>query len=171
MGEKKIVQIYYGNGKGKTTAAVGQCIRAASRGYRVIIIQFLKGKDIEDFCFLNKLEPDIRLFRFEKEDTVYSDLSPEKQNEEKRNILNGFHFARKVLETGECDLLVLDEVLGLVDNGIVTLDDIIDLIQIRDDYYRLVMTGTYLPERLAVYADMISEIRPVKDNCDRSVSS
>jgi cob(I)alamin adenosyltransferase len=163
MEEKKVVQIYYGNGKGKTTAAVGQCIRAASLGYRVIIIQFLKGKDAEEFCFLNKLEPDIKLFRFEKEDVVYSELSPEKQNDEKQNILNGFHFARKVLETGECDLLVLDEVLGLVDTGIVTLDDIIDLIGIRDDYYRLVMTGTYLPERLVAYADLISEIRPVKD--------
>ncbi len=167
MEEKKIVQIYYGNGKGKTTAAVGQCIRAASRGCRVIIIQFLKGKDAEEFCFLNKLEPDIRLFRFEKEDRIYSELPPEKQEEEKKNILNGFHFARKVLETGECDLLVLDEVLGLVDNGIVTLDDIIGLIEIRDGYSRLVMTGTYLPERLAAYADMISEIRPVKDELNK----
>lgn len=167
MGEKKIVQIYYGNGKGKTTAAVGQCIRAASMGYRVIIIQFLKGKDSEEFCFLNKLEPDIKLFRFEKEDVIYSDLPPQKQEEEKRNILNGFHFARKVLETGECDLLVLDEVLGLVDTGIVAMQDIIDLIGIRDDYYRLVMTGTYLPERLIAYADLISEIRPVKEELNK----
>lgn len=89
-------------------------------------------------------------------------MPPKKQEEEKRNILNGFHFARKVLETGECDLLVLDEVLGLVDTGIVTMDDIIGLIETRDDYYRLVMTGTYLPEKLIAYANMISEIRPVK---------
>ena len=62
--EKRIVQIYYGNGKGKTTAAMGQSIRAASKGLRTIIIQFLKGKDSQEFSYLKKLEPDIKLFRF-----------------------------------------------------------------------------------------------------------
>ena len=65
---QRIVQVYYGSGKGKTSAAVGQCIRAAGLGQSVIIIQFLKGKDAEEFSFLNRLEPDIKLFvRFSKE--------------------------------------------------------------------------------------------------------
>ncbi|HAB60158.1 MAG TPA: cob(I)yrinic acid a c-diamide adenosyltransferase, partial [Lachnospiraceae bacterium] len=81
--DKKIVQVYYGNGKGKTTAAVGQCIRAASLGYEVIIIQFLKGRDSEEFSFLSKLEPDIKLFRFEKAKESYIDLTEEEQLEEK----------------------------------------------------------------------------------------
>ena len=59
---KRIVQVFYGPGKGKTSAAVGQCIRAASLGQSVIIIQFLKGKDAEEFNFLERLEPDIKLF-------------------------------------------------------------------------------------------------------------
>lgn len=155
---KKIVQIYYGQGKGNTTAAVGQCIRAASLGYRVIIIQFLKGKDAEEFSFLKRLEPDIKLFRFEKEQDFYLDLTQEQQQEEKRNILNGFHFARKVLDTGECDVLVLDEVLGLVEVGIISVEDIIELIQLKDNYYKLVMTGHNLPEELVDYVDLISRI-------------
>ena len=57
--DRKIVQVFYGAGKGKTSAAVGQCIRAASLGQSVIIIQFLKGKDAEEFNFLERLEPDI----------------------------------------------------------------------------------------------------------------
>ena len=65
--DRRIVQVFYGPGKGKTSAAVGQCIRAASLGQSVIIIQFLKGNDAEEFNFLEKLEPDIKLFRFEKE--------------------------------------------------------------------------------------------------------
>lgn len=160
--DKKIVQVYYGQGKGKTTAAVGQCIRGASLGQQVIIIQFLKGKDAEEFNFLNRLEPDIKLFCFEKEQDVYSDLSEEKQNEEKKNILNGLNFAKKVIETRECDILVLDEVLGLIDQGIITVEDIIKLIELKDDYSKLVMTGQNLPEKLVNYVDMISEIKPIK---------
>lgn len=160
---KRIVQVYCGTGKGKTTAAVGQCIRAASMGYEVIIIQFLKGKDAEEFSFLSKLEPDIKLFRFEKEEEFYLDLSEEQQNEEKENIINGFNFARKVIETGGCDVLVLDEVLGLIELGIITTEDLIKLIQLRDDYVRLVMTGQKLSDELAEYVDIISEIRPIKE--------
>ena len=160
---KRIVQVYCGTGKGKTTAAVGQCIRAASMGYEVIIIQFLKGKDAEEFSFLSKLEPDIKLFRFEKEEEFYLDLSEEQQNEEKENIINGFNFARKVIETGGCDVLVLDEVLGLIELGIITTEDVIKLIQLRDDYVRLVMTGQKLSDELAEYVDIISEIRPIKE--------
>ena len=160
--DKKIVQVYYGNGKGKTTAAVGQCIRAASLGYEVIIIQFLKGRDAEEFSFLSKLEPDIKLFRFEKAKESYIDLTEEEQLEEKKNILNGVNFARKVIETGECDVLVLDEILGLVDLGLITIDDILKLINLRDDYYKLVFTGLNMPEELIDHVDMISKIEQIK---------
>lgn len=160
--DKKIVQVYYGNGKGKTTAAVGQCIRAASLGYEVIIIQFLKGRDSEEFSFLSKLEPDIKLFRFEKAKESYIDLTDEEQLEEKKNILNGVNFARKVIETGECDVLVLDEILGLVDLGLITIDDIVKLINLRDDYYKLVFTGLNMPEELIDHVDMISKIEQIK---------
>ncbi len=160
--DKKIVQVYYGNGKGKTTAAVGQCIRAASLGYEVIIIQFLKGRDAEEFSFLSKLEPDIKLFRFEKAKESYIDLTEEEQLEEKKNILNGMNFARKVIETGECDVLVLDEILGLVDLGLITIEDIIKLINLRDDYYKLVFTGLNMPEELIDHVDMISKIEQIK---------
>lgn len=131
---KRIVQVFYGPGKGKTSAAVGQCIRAASLGQSVIIIQFLKGKDAEEFNFLERLEPDIKLFRFEKSEESYDSLLPSQKKEEQQNILNGFNFAKKVIDTGECDVLVLDEVLGLLDFGIIEVSDIIKLIELRDDY-------------------------------------
>lgn len=160
--QKKIVQIYYGKGKGKTTAAMGQSIRAATKGLQTIIIQFLKGKESEEFAYLKKLEPDIKLFCFEKAEDMYQELSEEEQKEERQNIINGFNFARKVINAGECDMLVLDEVLGLVDLGIITIQDIIDLINIRDDYFKLVMTGQNLPDKLEEYADMISFIEQKK---------
>lgn len=161
---KRIVQVFYGPGKGKTSAAVGQCIRAASLGQSVIIIQFLKGKDSEEFNFLERLEPDIKLFRFEKSEESYDLLLPSQQKEEKQNILNGFNFAKKVIDTGECDVLVLDEVLGLLDIGLIEVSDIIKLIELRDDYTRLVLTGRNLPEELREYINIISKLDLEKDD-------
>lgn len=161
---KRIVQVFYGPGKGKTSAAVGQCIRAASFGQSVIIIQFLKGKDAEEFNFLERLEPDIKLFRFEKSEESYDLLLPSQQKEEKQNILNGFNFAKKVIDTGECDVLVLDEVLGLLDIGLIEVSDIIKLIELRDDYTRLVLTGRNLPEELREYVNIISKLDLEKDD-------
>ena len=161
---KRIVQVFYGPGKGKTSAAVGQCIRAASLGQSVIIIQFLKGKDAEEFNFLERLEPDIKLFRFEKSEESYDLLLPSQQKEEKQNILNGFNFAKKVIDTGECDVLVLDEVLGLLDIGLIEVSDIIKLIELRDDYTRLVPTGRNLPEELREYVNIISKLDLEKDD-------
>ena len=161
---KRIVQVFYGPGKGKTSAAVGQCIRAASLGQSVIIIQFLKGKDAEEFNFLERLEPDIKLFRFEKSEESYDLLLPSQQKEEKQNILNGFNFAKKVIDTGECDVLVLDEVLGLLDIGLIEVSDILKLIELRDDYTRLVLTGRNLPEELREYVNIISKLDLEKDD-------
>lgn len=159
----RVVQVYYGTGKGKTSAAVGQCIRAASSGQAVIIIQFLKGKDAEEFNFLKRLEPDIKLFRFEKEMDSYDNLLESQQKEERQNILNGFNFARKVIDTRECDVLVLDEVLGLIDLGIISIEDVINLIQLREDYCKLVMTGRNLPSELEPYVNIASRIDLEKD--------
>ncbi|MCI8769727.1 MAG: cob(I)yrinic acid a,c-diamide adenosyltransferase [Lachnospiraceae bacterium] len=161
--ERRIVQVFYGPGKGKTSAAVGQCIRAASLGQSVIIIQFLKGKDAEELNFLERLEPDVKLFRFEKEKQSYRELLASRQKEERQNILNGFNFARKVIDTGECDVLVLDEVLGLPELGIVSVEEIVNLIQLRSDYCRLVLTGRDLPPGISEYADIISKIDLEKD--------
>lgn len=162
MDKKKVVQVYYGEGKGKTTAAVGHCIYGAGIGCDVIMIQFLKGKNAEEFSYLGQLEPQIKLFCFEKETQYYEKLPPERKQEERQNILNGFHFARKVAETHECDMLVLDEVLGLIDLDIISIQDVIELIESIDEEGILIMTGQMMPEELMPYVDILSEIRPVK---------
>ncbi len=160
--DKRIVQVFYGPGKGKTSAAVGQCIRAACLGQSVIIIQFLKGNGAEGVSFFEKMEPEIKLFRFEREQESFARLSAARQKEEKKNILNGVNFARKVIDTGGCDVLVLDEILDLVDLNIITVEDVIHLIDLRDDYVRLVLTGEHLPEGIAQHADIISRIEREK---------
>ena len=90
-----------------------------------------------------------------------------RKKEEQQNILNGFNFAKKVIDTGECDVLVLDEVLGLLDFGIIEVSDIIKLIELRDDYTRLVLTGRNLPQELIKYTNVISKIELEKDDTDK----
>ena len=110
------IKIFTGTGRGKTPAALGLALQTAAEGGQVTIIQFLKGRGLGESEFVKRLEPEIKLFRFEKAEDCFDDLSEEEKKEAIMNIKNGLNFARKVLSTGECDLLVLDEVLGLVDN-------------------------------------------------------
>lgn len=159
----RIVQVFYGKGTGKTSAAIGQCIKAASKGQSVIVIQFLKGNETSDYHILDRLEPEIKLFSFEKENESFLELPPDRQEEERQNIINGYNFARKVVDTGECDVLILDEILGLIDVGILSVEDIIELIELRDDYTRLVLTGLNLPDELVRYANVVSRVDLVKD--------
>ena len=87
--EKEITEVYCGNGKGKTTLAIGQALRFATQGKSVIIIQFLKGRERRELDFLEDLDNlDFKIFRFEKMDTCYNDLSEQEKTEERTNILN-----------------------------------------------------------------------------------
>lgn len=156
-----LIQIYTGDGRGKSPAALGRAVQAAVEGKSVVIIQFLKGKGLADSPFVRRMEPEIKLFHFEKSDENYQELSEEKKQEEIVNIRNGINFAKKVLTTGECDLLILDEVLGLVANNIITVDDLKALLQHQEDT-NIIMTGISLSDEICILADEVSKIETVK---------
>ena len=160
--EKGFVKVYCGEGKGKSQSSLGRALICASEGKSVFVVQFLKGRTSGQLSYLRKLEPDIKFFRFEKEKAYYENLSPEAREEEKINIINGMHFARKVISIEECDVLVLDEVLGLIDLGIISADDVIDLIDKKPENMELILTGRNLPEQIIPYADYISSLDVVK---------
>ena len=160
-GCKSNIYIYTGDGRGKTPAAWGRALQAAAEGKKVIVIQFLKGRGMSDSEVLRRLEPEIRLFHFEKSDENYAELSEEKKKEEIINIRNGFNFARKVLSVGECDLLILDEVLGLVEKQIVEETELQQLLENRRDT-DIILTGTYLSDEICFQADEVSRIETVK---------
>ena len=109
------IYIYTGDGRGKSPAAWGMALQAAAEGKKVVIIQFLKGRELADSAFIRRMEPEIRLFHFEKSDENYMELPEEKKREACVNIRNGLGYAKKVLSVAECDLLILDEVLVLVE--------------------------------------------------------
>ena len=157
------VEVICGTGKGKTTLAVGKGIVALTKQKKVILIQFLKGSaNQEGLEILRNLEPNLKMFRFEKSDTVFADLSEEEKAEELMNIRNGFNFAKKVVATGECDLLILDEVLGIIDQNIIKAEEFIKLLDASLDDTGLVMTGNVLPEGLKPYVDVISRIEYIE---------
>ena len=108
--KKGKVHIIFGTGMGKTAMALGRGVSAAMHGRKVIMIQFLKGVlSHETADGLKQLEPAFKVFRFEKQNEYYENLSEEGKKEELCNIQNGYNFAKKVLCTGECDMLILDE--------------------------------------------------------------
>lgn len=160
-----LIHIYSGDGHGKSPAALGKAIMTAAQGKSVVIIQFLKEKGLADSEFLHRLEPEIKVFRFEKSDLNFFELPEEKQTEEVINIKNGINFAKKVLVTGECDLLILDEVLGLIDNGIISVEDLKTLLDARDDETDIIMTGISLNDEICMLADEVSRIETLKFKC------
>ncbi len=160
--EKGLVKIYCGEGQGKSTSSLGRALVCASEGKEVFMIQFLKGRHTGTMDYLRRLEPEVKVFRFEKMDRYYEDLSEDEQREENINILNGVNFAKKVLTIGECDVLILDEILGLVDLGILKVSDVIHLIQAKPEEMELILTGRNLPEELVDETDYISKIGIVK---------
>ena len=156
------VEIFCGNGRGKTSMALGKSIRSCSRGNSVVIIQFLRGKGLTEDDYARRLEPEIKLFRFEKSNENFSELSKEKQEEEVKNIKNGLNFAKKVLNTGECDMLILDEVLGLLDNGILNVEDLRGVLSLKGEETDIILTGIPVDERACCLADYVTEIRTIK---------
>lgn len=158
------VEVYCGQGKGKTSCAIGHCVKAAGQAKQVIIIQFLKGKDTEEISFIRRLEPEVQLFRFEKYDKHYMELSEQEKKDQDHFIFNGLKYAQKVIDARQCDVLVLDEVLGLLDLGIIKPCDLIDLLQERDEELDVIMTGRSIPDELKDYVDAVYCIHTVKES-------
>ncbi|QFJ54645.1 cob(I)yrinic acid a,c-diamide adenosyltransferase [Pseudobutyrivibrio xylanivorans] len=158
--EKGSIQVYYGNGQGKSAAALGNAIRYASQGRTTTIIQFLKSETNSDY--LSKLEPEIKLFRFERSKENFQSLTEEQKQEEVMNIQNGLNYAKKVLGTGESDLVVLDEVLGVVDEGIVSEQDILCALEGRSYSANVILTGQNITQGIFEIADSVLNIKPEK---------
>lgn len=156
--EKGYVQVFCGNGEGKSAAALGKGILSAIDGKNVIVVQFMKEKNDEETKFFKRLEPEIKLFRFEKTETCFGELSDEQKKDEVTNIRNGLNYAKKVLGTGECDVLILDEVLGLIDEGIIDSSELLPILETRLEHVSIFMTGIVMPRDLVDYVDIVSKI-------------
>lgn len=165
--ENGLVQVYCGEGKGKTTAAIGLGIRAIGNDYKVIMLQFLK-KDTNGECqMIKQLEPNFKIFHFEKKRGFTWQLTEEEKQELKSETTNAMNFAMKVMDTGQCDILILDEILNSLEYGFVTEEEVCALIDAKTDDVELILTGKKLPDSIAKRADYISKIEDVKHPIDK----
>lgn len=163
--QKGTIRILYGPGRGKSAAAMGYGVLGAAKKQKVIMVQFLKGiLDEGTMEMLKRIEPEMKVFRFERSLGLFESLPDEKKKEELINLKNGFHFAKKVLATGECGLLILDEILGLIDQNVVTLEEFLELLKSRHEETDLVMTGRVCPREIRALADSISFVEKTEDN-------
>ena len=151
--ENGAVQIYYGEGHGKTNVAIGSAICAACEGKQAVVIQFLKGKKEPEF--LKKLEPEVKFFNFSRAGILFEQLDEESKQEEIMNIKNGFNYAKKVISTGADMVVVLDEMLGL-------LEELSDMLASRPDDVTVIMTGRVLDDGIREMADEIYNIASEK---------
>ncbi|MCM1144725.1 MAG: cob(I)yrinic acid a,c-diamide adenosyltransferase [Blautia sp.] len=159
--KKGIIHIYSGEGHGKTPAALGKALQRACRGENIVIIRFLKGRGMSDSAFVKRLEPEIKIFRFEKSEDDFRYLSEERKAEEISNIRNGLNFAKKVMNTDECDLLILDEILEVLDNGIISVEELKALMLCKPDGMDVIMTGITLSDEVGMLADEVTRIETV----------
>ena len=158
--EKGTIQIYHGTGQGKSAAAFGYALRYAAEGKTAIIIQFLKSEI--NMEYFEKLEPELKVFRFERTKEGFDALTEEQKQEEILNIQNGLNYAKKVMGTGECDLLVLDELLGVVDEGIVSEQDILSALEGRSITTNVLITGLNITPGIFEIADSVLNVKPEK---------
>jgi cob(I)alamin adenosyltransferase len=161
------VQIFTGDGKGKTTAAVGLALRAAGRGLKVLMIQFLKAPDTSGEHFAAKvLEPMITIKPMGRKgfirrrgceplDSVMAETALEE--------------ARAAMLGGEYDMIILDEVNYAVHFGLISIEDVVKLMDARPENVELVLTGRYARSEVISRADVVLEMKKIKHHYDKGV--
>jgi cob(I)alamin adenosyltransferase len=164
-----LVHIYTGNGKGKTTTAVGLGIRAYGSGLKVLMVQFLKSSDTGEMNTIKMLEPGFVLHRTKKIKGFYWNMNDEQKKELKKNSQQLMEYVAKAASSGEWDMVILDEIMGAISNGLVEVEQVIELIKNRPEKLEVVMTGRNAPEQLIELANYVSEINAVKHPMDEGI--
>lgn len=161
------VQVYTGDGKGKTTAALGLALRAAGAGLRVFIGQFVKGVDYAETVALERNRDRITVRRFGRPGFIHGQPAAD----DVRAAREGMEQAREVLLGGEYDLVILDEILIAIHLGLLAEADVLDLIEARPSHVELVLTGRHAPDGVIEAADLVTEMREIKHYYRQGVSA
>jgi cob(I)alamin adenosyltransferase len=169
--KKGLVQVYTGDGKGKTTAALGQAFRAVGNGYVVYMVQFLKGGDSGELISAKRLEPDFRVFRFEKDRGFFWTLSDDEKEELKKEIRAAFEFAKKVCREEECNILILDEIMGVLHNRLLPMEEVCRLLKEKPDRMEIILTGRDVPDEIKEIADLVTEMKMVKHPFEQGIGA
>jgi len=157
--EQGLVQVYTGNGKGKTSAAFGLALRAIGRGLKVYVIQFIKGGfDYGELYIIDKL-PNIKLKAFGKGEFV-TEKPPEKKDVELAQ--EALTLAEDVVGSGKYDIIILDEINVALNLKLINLEEVLALIESKPKHVELVLTGRYAADQVIKAADLVTEMKEIK---------
>ena len=164
---KGYVQVYTGDGKGKTTAAIGLAIRALGAGWRVFIAQFLKSGEYSEHKALAQFSDHLTIRTYGR--NVF--IKGEPEEEDRRLAQEAYQEIAEIVASGHHRLVILDEANVAVHYGLITVDQILDLIDRRAEGVELLITGRYAHSRLIERADLVTEMRGVKHYFDRGIKA
>ena len=166
---KGLVQVFTGNGKGKTTAALGTVLRAAGHGFKILVIFFIKGNASDgEFQTLPKL-PGVEVAKFGLRKWIMDpkNVSPGEKAEAKAAL----EAARKAVTSGKYDIVVLDEIIIAVYFKLLEADDVIQLIQDKAPHTELILTGRNADGRIIEAADLVTEMKNIKHPFEKGIAS
>ena len=156
--EKGYVHVYTGDGKGKTTAALGLALRAAGAGLKVWICQFVKGYEYSEHVALKRFEDLIKITQFGRSCFIEKEPDPEDINIARL----GLEEAEKVIVSGEYRIVILDEACIALHFNLFTTEELLDVVNKKPQNVELIITGRNAPQELIDAADLVTEMREVK---------
>jgi len=163
---KGIVIVITGNGKGKTTAAMGQALRALGHGFKVLVIQFMKGKKYGEVLCAEKLLPNLKIIPCGLDSFVMKDNPAPVDIELARQ---GLKLAKEAIASGEYQMVILDEINVALDFKLIPLEEVLELIRNKPDSIDLVLTGRYAPQEIIDIADTVSEVKEIKHHYAKGI--
>ncbi|AIS52036.1 Cob(I)yrinic acid a,c-diamide adenosyltransferase BtuR [Thermoanaerobacter kivui] len=166
--ERGLIQVYTGDGKGKTTASIGLGIRAVGRGFKVYMVQFLKETDTGELHTLKNIE-NFKVFRFQSSDKFFWTLNEEEKKVLAKEMKKAYEFVVDVLENKKCDVLILDEIMAAIHSKMYTVEDVLKLIEIKPKEIELVLTGRSAPQEIIEKADLVTEMKAIKHPFERGI--
>ena len=161
MGNRGYTHIYTGDGKGKTTAALGLCFRAAGHGMRSMIIQFMKGQETGEINAAGMTGGLITIEQYGSPKLLL-DNRPDIFQEHRTGAMKGYNRAMELLKKDEFRIVVLDEILSLLNFKLMELNMITELIRVKPEHVELILTGRGAPDELVRLADLVTEMREIK---------
>jgi cob(I)alamin adenosyltransferase len=157
---KGYIQIYTGNGKGKTTAALGLALRAAGYNIRVFIGQFIKGHKYGELHSLKKLDPLITIRQFGRKGFIHITDKPDKKDIEAAN--KGLNTCLEAMLSGKYEIIILDEINVALYFNLLSEKQVHDFLDKKPDGVEIVMTGRYSPPSFIDRADLVTEMNEKK---------
>jgi len=168
--KKGLIHLYTGEGKGKTTAALGLTLRASGAGYKVVIVQFMKGRDTSEVGSLSLL-PGVTVFRNKTNAGFWKNMDDSKRESRRAEHNGNLKRALELVYSGECDLLILDEAVSAYNCEAVDRSLIEKLLREKPDELELVLTGRSPAEVFIDNADYITEMKKLRHPFDKGIAA